>query len=72
MFIPNDSQVSNSFKVMTLYRPAILDNEEALQVFENDEHAQFFFTCSKEEEKDLTIGLKREINYFSLEKIRLF
>jgi len=58
MFIPGDSKTPNSFKVSTLYQPIILDNEEALQVFENDELAQFFFASSEEEKKDLTVGIK--------------
>ena len=46
MFISDDYEITNSFKVLILYRLNVLDNEESLQVFENDEHAQFFLKGS--------------------------
>lgn len=52
MFIPSDYEMENSFKVSTLYRPIVPDNEKPLQVFGSDEHAQFFFIGTKEKEQD--------------------
>ena len=49
LFMHEDHEMPNSFKILTLYRPTIPDNEEALQAFENDEQDQFFFEGSKEE-----------------------
>lgn len=69
MFIPDDFGNENSFKVLTLYWPTVVDNEEALQVFENHEEAQIFFAGSKEEEKDLDANPKIEMDYFNQDKI---
>ena len=46
-----------------MYRPAILDNEEALQVLENDEHEHFFFLGSKDQEEYSSIGNQEDVAY---------
>lgn len=67
MFIPNDYGNDNWFRFSILYRPTILDNEDALHVSENDEHEHIFFVGyeEEEEEKDATKETKGELDYFN-------
>lgn len=69
MFIPGDYEMSISFRVSTLYRPIVPDNEEALLVFQNDEHTQFIFEVSKEKEENSFVGSQRDISCLSQERI---
>ena len=50
MSIPSDPEMPNSFKFSTLYKLVVLDNEEALQVFETDEKVHMFFVGSGKKE----------------------
>ena len=70
MFIHDDLGNENSFKVKTLFHPAIPNNEDSLQVFDNDEKVLVSFANSKgEEEKNASIKPKGEVNYFDQEGI---
>lgn len=65
MFILDDFENKNSFKVSTLYQHVVPNNEEALQVVENDDQTHFFFAGSEEEEEnDLTIEKKKRNGLF--------
>jgi len=44
IFNTEDCQGHDTYHVKTLFRPSILDNQEYLQVFENDEHVINFLT----------------------------
>jgi hypothetical protein len=44
VFNAEDSQSHGTFHVMTIFRPSILDNQEYLKFFENDENISGFLT----------------------------
>lgn len=70
MFVPINPSDEKMFKVKTLFRPTILNSEDSLQFFENDEQALIFFECFEgEEEKSASLEPKDEVNYFDQEGI---
>ena len=70
MFFPNDPRNENSFKVSTLFQLYILNIEDVLEVFENNEQEQIFFVGSKWEEiKNEYLELRYELDYFHQDKI---
>ena len=70
MFIPEYPINENVFKVKILFWPAIPNNEDSLQVFDNDEKVLVFFESSKGEEENIaSLEPKDEVNYFDQEVI---
>ena len=61
MFTPGDPKMPNSLKVSNLYRPIVPNNEEALQVFENDEQTYLFFIGLEELEEDSYVRSQKDV-----------
>jgi hypothetical protein len=53
LFNPDDFQDKNTFQVKRIFRPSVPDNQEYLQVFENDEELNEFFSNSGEVEESI-------------------
>jgi hypothetical protein len=48
LFNLDDLQSHNTFQVKRIFRPLVLDNQDYLQVFENDEELDEFFVVSSD------------------------
>jgi len=66
LFNPDDFQDKNIFQVKRISRPLVPDNQEYLQVFENDEELNEFFSCSREVEESIQSIPKKCIRSKSL------